>query len=113
MTHNAENTLQKLRIKTWIEQARNRKWKFASELFSGQGERKWTHAALEWNPQVHYDSQKPSARRRPTRPKSRWTDELRNHVKDRLRSEQEWDDVCSNPDFWKLHESTFINHDVN
>ena len=43
---------------------------------------------------MHYDTPKPSARRKPTRPKLRWTDELRNHVKDRLRPEQEWNDVC-------------------
>ena len=72
-----------------------------------------SHAALEWNPQIHYDAPRPSARRRPTGPKLRWTDELRNHAKDRLQTEHEWNDVCSNPDFWKLHESTFINHDVN
>ena len=113
VTHNVENTMQKLKIRTWIEQARKRKWRYAAELFSGDGERKWSHVALEWNPQVHYDPPRPSARRRPTRPKLRWTDELRNHIKDRLRPEQAWDDVCSNPDFWKLHESTFINHEVN
>ena len=71
VTHNAENTLQKLKIRTWIEQARKRKWRFAAELFSGDGEQKWSHAALEWNPQVHYDTPKPSARRKPTRPKLR------------------------------------------
>ena len=111
VTHNAENTLQKLKIRTWIEQARTKKWRFAAELFSGDGEQKWSHAALAWNPQVHYDTPKPSARRKPTRPKLRWTDELRNHVKDRLRPEQEWNDVCSDPDFWKTYESNFINRE--
>ena len=113
VTHNVENSLQRLRIRTWIKQARQRKWRFAAELFSGQGEQKWSHMALEWNPQLHYDAPRPSARRRPARPNLRWTDELRNHVKDRLRPEQEWNDVCSNPDFWKHHESTFINRDAN
>ena len=113
VTHNVENNLQRLGIKTWVEQARKRKWKWAAELYSGLGERKWSHVALEWNPQVHCDAPRSTARRKPTRPNARWTDELRKFSKERLRPEQQWNDVCSNPDFWKTHENDFINRDVN
>ena len=108
VTHNVENSLQRLGIKTWVEQARKRKWKWAAKLYSGLGEQKWSHIALEWNPQIHSDAPRSTARRRPTRPNARWTDELRNFFT-RLRLERAWNDVCSDPDFWKTHESNFIN----
>ena len=113
VTHSVENSLQRLRIKPWIKQARSRKWKFAAELFSGNGEQKWTQIALKWNPQVHSDALRPTARRKPTRPNLRWTDELRNYVKEHLRPQQEWNDISPNPDFWKMHESNFVNHIEN
>ena len=113
VTHNVENSLRRLKIRTWVEQARKRKWKFAAELYSGTGECKWTHLALEWNPQIHHDTIRPTARRNPTRPNLRWTDELRNFVKNNLRPERAWNEVCSSPDFWKKCEDQFVNEDVN
>jgi len=112
-THDVENSLQKLKIKTWIEQARKRKWKFAAELYSGSGEQKWSQIALVWNPQVHSDALQPPARRKPTRPNLRWTDELHYYVKNRLRPERQWNDVCSDPEFWKSQENDFVNGDVS
>ena len=96
-----------------IEQARKRKWKFAGELHSGDGEQKWTHLALRWDPQMHSDALRPTARRKPTRPNLRWTDELRTFVKEHVLPQQEWNDVCPNPDFWKMHESRFIDRIEN
>ena len=113
VTHSVENNLKKLKIKPWIEQARKRKWRFAAELYSGGGEQKWTHLALRWNPQVHSDALRPTARRKPTRPNMRWTDELRAYVRENVRPPQEWNDVCPNPDFWKVHESRYINRSEN
>ena len=113
VTHSVENSLKKLKIRPWIEQARKRKWKFAGELHSGDGEQKWTHLALRWDPQVHSDALRPTARRKPTRPNLRWTDELRTFVKEHVLPQQEWNDVCPNPDFWKMHESRFINRIEN
>ena len=113
VTHNVENNLKRLKIRTWVEQARKRKWKFAAELYSGSGERKWTHLALEWNPQVHHDTFRPTARRNPTRPNLRWTDELHNFVKKRLSPARVWNEVCPNPDFWIECEDQFVNENVN
>ena len=113
VTHNAEENLQRLKNRTWIEQARTRKWRFAADLFSSSGDRKWSHIALQWNPQVHFDAPRPAARRKPTRPNLRWTDELRNYAKEHLRPELEWNDVCADPDFWKNHEHYFITRNVS
>ena len=109
VTHNVESSLQKLKIRTWVEQARKRKWRYAAELYSGRGERKWTHIALVWNPQLHSDTLRPTARRKPARPNLRWTDELQNFIKNRLQPGEAFNDVCTDPDFWTNHESTFIN----
>ena len=109
VTHSVENNLKRLNIKTWAEQGRKRKWRFATELYSGRGEQKWTHLALQWNPQVHYDTNRLTARRNPTRPDLRWTDELQNFVRDHVRPERTWSEVCSDPEFWKMHEKYFVN----
>ena len=113
VTHSVEYRMEKLKIKPWIEQARKRKWRFAAELYSGNGERKWSHIALEWNPQIHFDARQSSARRKPTRPNLRWSDELRNYAKDYLRPGQSWNDVCPDAQFWKTHETNFINRIAN
>ena len=88
VTHNAESSLEKLRIKTWVEQARRRKWKWAAKLLSEPGEQKWSQIILDWNPQVHFDAPKPSARRRPGRQNMRWADELKNYVKNHAPGKQ-------------------------
>ena len=80
VTHNFEDTLERLKIRTWNEQARKRKWRFAAELHSGDGEQKWSR----WNSQLHSDARRSNARRKPARPNSRWTDELQNFYKKRL-----------------------------
>ena len=67
----------------------------------------------EVNPQLHHDTIRPTARRNPTRPNARWTDELHNFVKNILCLEQVLNEVCSNPDFWKNYEDQFVNEDVD
>jgi hypothetical protein len=42
VTHSAESSLETLKIKTWVEQARRRKWKWAAKLLSEPGERRWS-----------------------------------------------------------------------
>ena len=113
VTHSVENSLKTLKIRSWIEQARKRKWRFAADLYSGGGEQKWSHLALGWNPQVHSDALRPTARRKPTRPNMRWTDELRNYVREHVQPQQDRNDVYPNSDFWKMHESSFIDRIEN
>ena len=113
VTHNVESSLKRLKIKTWVEKTKKRKWRFAANLYSGGGEQKWSHVALEWSPPIHHDTIRPTARRNPTRPNLRWTDELHNFVKNNLRPERCWNEVCSDPNFWKKCEDQFVNEDVN
>ena len=111
VTHNVESSLQRLKIRTWVEQARKRKWRYAAELYSGRGRQKWTHIALLWNPQLHSDTLQSTARRKPARPNLRWTDELQNFIKNRLQPGEALNDVCTDPDFWEKHENSFINRE--
>ena len=71
VTQSAEENLERLRIRTWVEQARRRKWRWASKLYCGTEPDRWTSMVLEWNPQVHFDHPKPTARRKQAGPKKR------------------------------------------
>ena len=58
---------------------------------------------------MHSDALRPTTRRKPMRPNLRWTDELRGDAKEHLRPQQAWNDISSNPDFWKMHERNFVD----
>ena len=108
VTHSAESSLETLKIKTWVEQARRRKWKWAAKLLSEPGERRWSQIILDWSPQIHFDAPKPSARRKPGRQNMRWADELKNYVKNHTPGKQ-WNEVCSDPVFWISYEDHYVN----
>ena len=76
VTHNVEERVKSLKMRSWIEEARIRKWKWARSLYTKKSSEQWSTRALHWNPQIHYDRPKPAARRRPTRPNLRWLDDI-------------------------------------
>jgi hypothetical protein len=108
VTHSAEESLEKLRIKTWVEQARRRKWRWAAKLYCETEQDKWTNAALAWNPQVHFDHPKPTARRKQAGPKKRWTDELEHFVRTLPQQNTTLKDVCTDPNFWQTYEKDYV-----
>ena len=108
VTHSAEESLEKLRIKTWVEQARRRKWRWAAKLYCETEQDKWTNAALAWNPQVHFDHPKPTARRKQAGPKKRWTDELEHFVRTLPQQNTTLKDVCTDPNFWQTYENDYV-----
>ena len=71
-THEAEQQLRKLGIQDWNSIQKQRKTKTAAHIATEQ--HKWTHHALQWDPQTTH----PVAHRRQARPKTRWTDDLKN-----------------------------------
>ena len=107
VTHSVENSLEKLKIKTWVEQARRRKWRWAQKTYC-EGKHKWTDAVLMWNPQVHFDPPKPTARRKQAAPKKRWTDELEHFVQNLSQANTTLKDVCADPNFWVTYEKDFM-----
>ena len=76
VTHEAEATLKRLNIKTWVEQARTRKWRWAANVLCRHGEERWARVAFHWDPRMHYDAPRPSARRKAGGPRKRWHDEI-------------------------------------
>ena len=108
VTHNAEESLEKLKIKTWVEQARRRKWRWAAKIFCEAEQDKWTATALAWNPQIHFDHPKPAARRKQAGPKKRWTDELEHFVRNLPPQNKTLRDICADPNFWITYEKDYV-----
>ena len=69
-------SVKNLNMRSWVEEARLRKWRWARNLYTEKSSEQWSTRALHWNPQIHYDRPKPAARRRPTRPNLRWLDDI-------------------------------------
>jgi hypothetical protein len=106
VTHNVEERVRQLGIKSWIEEARLRKWKWAQNLYAGDYAERWATRALHWNPQVHFDRPKPAARRRPTRPNLRWIDDI---VKvSREASDGATDEVLRRLEFWTQYQDLYV-----
>ena len=76
VTHNIEERAKNLNMRSWVEEARLRKWRWTRNLYTEKSSEQWSTRALHWNPQIHYDRPKPAARRRPTRPNLRWLDDV-------------------------------------
>ena len=109
VTHDAEATLQKLNIKTWVEQARTRKWRWAANLHCTRDDDRWARIAFHWDPRVHYDAPKPSARRRAAGPRKRWYDEVQKFWMDTTRLPH----APLQNHFWDEYEEQFVQRMLN
>ena len=76
VTHEAESRLQALNIKTWVESARARKWRWASKILCTHGADRWARIAYDWDPRVHHDAGRRIARRREAGQRKRWFDDI-------------------------------------
>ena len=76
-THEVEQRMRKLKLDDRITVHRRRKWNWAQKLALRQ-DFDWTVEALQWDPTL--DSHL-NARRRPGRPKIRWTDDIQQHLR--------------------------------
>ena len=106
VTYHMEGRLQNLKMRSWTEEARLRKWKWAQKLFTGEHSDRWSVKALHWNPQIHFDRPKPAARRRPTRPKLRWLDDILKISRDA--SDTSAEEVLKELDFWTQCQDLYI-----
>ena len=107
VTHSAEERIKNLNMRSWVEEARFRKWKWARNLYTEKNSEQWSTRALHWNPQVHYDRPKPAARRRPTRPNLRWLDDV-------LKISHETSGTATVEDlkqehFWTQYQDLYVN----
>ena len=106
VTHHVEERIKRLGIRSWTEEARLRKWKWARDLFVGGHAERWSTKALHWNPQVHFDRPKPAARRRPTRPNLRWLDDIVKITREA--PDDAKDEVLGRPDFWTQYQDLYV-----
>ena len=76
-THDAENRMKKMNLDDWVTIQRRRKWRWPNKVASTTHDT-WTTIALQWDPTL--DTQL-HARRRTGHPKTRWTDDVKAHVR--------------------------------
>ena len=109
VTHSVEASLRRLHIKSWVEQVRAKKWKWAAKMWTAGEDEKWSKVCLRWNPQIHYDAPKPSTRRRAARPNTRWLDDIVKVTREVSPHENAQTELWRDPSFWRQHESTYIH----
>jgi hypothetical protein len=68
--------MRKLKLDDWITIQRRRKWRWAGKVAHTSRE-DWMAMAIRWDPIL---DPKLKATRRPGRPKTRWTDDICNHI---------------------------------
>jgi len=68
--------MRKLKFDNWIAMQRRRKWRWVQKL-AKTTDSDWMVMATRWDPTI---DKKLNARRRPGRPKTRWIDNIANHV---------------------------------
>ena len=98
VTHEAESRLEQLKIKTWVESARTRKWRWAAKIFCTHSEDRWARIAYQWDPRLHRDVGRRIARRRAAGQKKRWFDDIERILADQQltnmpRQMQSWVDL--------------------
>ena len=98
VTHEAESRLERLQIKTWVESARTRKWRWAAKIFCTHSEDRWARIAYEWDPRIHRDAGRRMARRRAAGQRKRWFDDIERFLTDQQlssmpRQMQSWHDL--------------------
>ena len=75
-THDVETRMKRLKLDDWITLQRRRKWRWARKVAMTE-ENNWMVLALQWDPTL--DNQLSSGRRQ-GRPKTRWLDDIKQHV---------------------------------
>ena len=109
VTHSAEERLRNLNMRGWVEAARLKKWSWAQNLYTNKTSEQWSTRALHWNPQIHYDRPKPAARRRPTRPSTRWLDDVSKIRREIANAATE--EVLGQEDFWTQYLDAYMTRD--
>ena len=113
-----EASMQCLKLKSWVEQARMRKWKWAAKMWTDGQDEKWSKLSIRWNPQLHHDAPRPSTRRRAARPNTRWLDDIVKVTQELSPNQNARTELWRDPNFWTQHEDkytsqhipVFINH---
>ena len=109
-THDVEAHMNKLHIDCWTSQARRKKWRWAQRVIGFTADR-WAIIAAKWEPELHMDGQVSRARRRQSRPKLRWSDDITSFLSKVCGHENSWLEVPSDSPVWAKFEQQFVNDD--
>ena len=109
-TRSVEEHLDKLKIESWVHQARRRKWNWAARVANMSDDR-WTKRLLMWRPELHFDGFASRAGRRQARPKTRYDDELSSFVHKFLNFHEHWTVIAQNAFAWSQLADRFVEDD--
>ena len=109
-THQAEEHMRKLGIEEWVAIQRRRKWRFARQVaLDKQG--KWSLKAMMWDP---LSDPRFNPRRRTGRPRTRWTQDICNHIRQHRRDQSHDDsptllfELAQDKMLWDQLEEQFV-----
>ena len=104
-THEAERQLTQIDIEDWTTKQRRTKWKWAQHVATDTNN-KWTITAAAWDPTeiIRYNT-----RRRQARPKTRWSDDIDEHIRKHHKdtSENHWLTLARNDKVWNMMEEDY------
>ena len=98
VTHRIEEQSRKLNLQSWVTKARAAKWKWARQVACHEADR-WTHRALFWDPEIHFDGLRRRAHGKPGRPNLRWLDQIVQFIQYHHET-MRWEEIATNADVW-------------
>ena len=104
-THQTEKELAKMKIDSWVTQARRQKWRFAQRIAAHDPAR-WTRRAAAWDPALLFDG-RCRASRAQARPKKRWADDIVKFLDAKIKVRKSWMEVAKDTKWWKSCEDEF------
>ena len=90
-THEAENSMAKIGMKSWLDTQKVMKWKWAYKL-ANKATDSWALRLAKWSPQLHGDRCRV---RKQARPKRRWEDDINQFLDTTLGTKRtDWHEIA-------------------
>ena len=96
-TREAENLMKDAGYRTWAEEQRSRKWRFAGKV-ARVGETKWSYRLLRWKPFFRCSPQRCVGH-----PHRRWEDSIVEMAGD------EWVEAAADQELWAALEPAYVS----
>ena len=106
-THSVESQLDKLKIESWLHQARRRKWAWAARVACMPDDR-WAKKLIIWNPQLHFEGLVARYGRQQARPRVRWSDEICSFVQNVVQTDRPWTEFAEDAKRWSGLADAFV-----
>ena len=106
VTHYVADINVKLKIPSWVVQARVQKWRFARRCAT-MDKNRWNKILLNLDPQVNFDGRATSARGPAHRPKTRWSDDMVKTFLENIDTDNSWKQGAQDKHLWRRLEDIF------